>query len=109
MSFAQDGSVHLHRLGIAFCPHGPVLRERNFWCDRPSQPKRLGAPIEAESVVVDRRRRLAADEGYGGWEGRVSSMSEIPVSRERLGGARSDRIGSTLPPPMLNQIWVIDR
>ena len=71
MSFAQDGSVHLHRLGIAFCPHGPVLRERNFWCDRPLQPKRLGAPIEAESVVVDRRRRLAADEGYGGWEGRV--------------------------------------
>ena len=109
MSFAQDGSMHLNRLGIAFGPLGPVLRERNFWCDRPSQPKRLGAPIEAESVVVDRRRRLAADEGYGGWKGRVSSMSEIPVSRERLGVARSDRIGSTLPPPMLNQIWVIGR
>ena len=109
MSFAQDGSVHLHRLGIASCSHERVLHERIFGGDRPSQPKRLGAPIEAQSLVLDRRRRLAADEGYGGWEGRVSSMSEIPVSRERLGVARSDRIGSTLPPPMLNQIWVIGR
>jgi hypothetical protein len=46
MSFAQDESVHLHRLGIASCPHGPVLHGRILGGDRTSQPKRLGAPID---------------------------------------------------------------
>ena len=65
--------MHLNRLGIAFVRTDMSCVNATFGVIdlAPSQPKRLGAPIEAESVVVDRRRRLAADEGYGGWEGRV--------------------------------------
>ena len=98
MSFAQDGSVHLNRLGIASCPHEPVLHERIFGGDRPSQPKRLGAPIEAQSVVLDRRRRLARV-AVGGGGGAVSwhvlprpnpfshlpaARTSCPVERERI-------------------------
>ena len=62
MTFAQDGSVYMNRVGIAGQMDAPVLRERDFRGCRPWQPKGFGGTEEAESGVVGRRRGLAADE-----------------------------------------------
>ena len=63
MSFAQDGSVHVNRVGIAGVIDAPVLREHDFRGGRPWQPKGFGGTEEVESGVAGRRRGLAADEG----------------------------------------------